>query len=184
MTRKIGLAVVMAIVAALAALPVYATHGDPATVAATVTPGLVSVTLDTTIIAYGTLSLGTTDNEPIDTSDDNGDQTQICGSTAQAITATNNGNVTGNISIRGDDSTGAEWLLKSTFTDGEDEYIHRVSTDPTTCTFNALTTGNLEIGSSIAAEGTQDFFLNLDMPTDVTTGTAEASLPIIVSIAL
>ena len=181
-TRKIGLAVVMAIVATLATLPAYATHNTPAVVSATVTPGLVSVTLDTSLIAYGTLNLGLANQEPIDTSDAANNQTQVCSTTTEPITATNSGNVNGDISIRGADSTGAVWTLVSTGP-GTDEYIHRVSTNPTTCTFTALTTSNLQIGASIAGAGTQDFYLNLDLPTDVTTSTTEASLPITVSIA-
>ena len=181
--KKIGLAVVMAIVVTLATLPAYGSHNTPASVSATVTPGLVSVTLDTGIVAYGTLNLGSVNNEPIDTSDDANDQGQICSSSTEPITATNNGNVSGDISIRGANSTGAEWALVSA-SPTTDQYTHRVSTNPTDCTFSALTIDNLTIGSSIAGGAPQDFYLNLDMPTDVTSGTALASLPITVSIAI
>lgn len=96
----------------LAAAPVFAAEAGPIT--ATVTPQLVSVTVDVSNVGYGTQNLSTTDNTPT------GDP---------EITATNNGNVAENFTIKGDDATDGSniWTLSNTA--GADAYVHKFNND-------------------------------------------------------
>lgn len=119
-----------------------------AEVAATVTLQSVSVSVSDGTVDYGVLATNSSAGT-------NGSDTQ---------TATNNGNVTADLSIRGQDS--ADWTLETSA--GEDQYVHRFCTSscnsPTT-NYTALTTDNQTLVENLAADATQTFDLYITTPT-------------------
>jgi len=128
-----------------------------ATVTATVTVQNISVSVSDGTVAYGTLSLNTSAGT-------NGSDTQ---------TATNNGNVTETLLIKGQNT--AAWTLAATA--GSDQYRHMFCTSscasPTT-NYTALTTSNQTLGSSIATSGTATFDLYLTSPTSSSSYTQQS----------
>ena len=131
-------------------IPVLA--ATEASVAATVTVENISVSVSDGIVQYGTLVLNTT---------------QDTVTLGDGQTATNDGNVTENILIRGQNSTsaGAGWALGATA--GSEQYVHAFSTDGGT-TYTALTTSNQSLAASVAASGNQAFDLKITTPTATT----------------
>lgn len=128
-----------------------------ATVTATVTVQNISVTVSDGTVAYGTLSLNTSAGT-------NGSDLQ---------TATNNGNVSEALNIKGQNT--AAWTLASSA--GADQYIHRFCT--ATCNsaptnYTALTTNYQTLSSSVAASGTQTFDLYLTTPTSSSSFTQQS----------
>jgi hypothetical protein len=131
------------------ALPIHASTS--ATVTATVTVQNISVSVSDGTVVYGTLGLNSSAGT-------NGTDTQ---------TATNNGNVTEDLLIRGQNT--AAWTL--TGSAGDNEYVHRFcnasaqncSTPPTN--YDALTTNNQTLSSSVSASGTVDFDLHITTPS-------------------
>ena len=93
------LVVMLAVAAGLIAAPVFADHGTPSGVAATVTPGLVAVTVSEAAVSYGTVNLSTSSTlstgEPA---------SQFCISTTAVLTVTNSGNINANFNISGGNS--------------------------------------------------------------------------------
>lgn len=127
------------------------------TVTATVTAQNVSVTISDGTVSYGTLAL----NQSAGT---NATDTQ---------TATNNGNVAEDLTIKGSNS--ANWTLSATNT-STDTYVHKFctascATAPTN--YTALTTNYQSLASNIAANGTQTFDLYLTTPQTSTVYTAQ-----------
>lgn len=152
----------------LAALPVVfagqALAASTGTVAATVTPQNISVTVTNGTVTYGTLDLSSSK----DTTSGGLDGTQ---------TATNDGNVAEDFNITSTNATGGTpWTLAGTI--GADQYKHSFCTagggSPDPCdaspTWNAITTaGSYQtLGSNIAASGTNKFDLKLDTPSSTT----------------
>jgi len=133
---------------------------DEGTVGATVTPELVSVTVDTTSVAYGTVSLNIVDAIPL---------------TDSVITPTNNGNVTVKLDIRGADST--TWTLSSSAVDAN-TFMHKFGLwDGTNLgTLVALDpTAYAALDASVAPSNSgEDFKLRLSTPSS-TTAYAEES---------
>ena len=135
---------------------ITASAATDGTVTATVTPQNISVSLSATSTNYGILALSTSD----------GSRTTA---TSSVFTVTNNGNVTENFDIRGASST--DWTLNSspatTGAVGSNQFVHRFDADSvfTTGTAKALSTSNQTLGASIATSGTQDFVLQMNMPT-------------------
>ena len=134
------------------------------TVTATVTPKLISVTLSDTTINYGTLALST----------DNSNR-----STAESvtITATNNGNVTSNLTIVGSNATGGTtpWIISSDpAADGavaSDQFAHRFDEGSTFVTGEAAaldSSAYKTLKNGVAGSGTVDFILQMNMPTSST----------------
>lgn len=128
-----------------------------ASVAATVTVQNISVTVSDGTVAYGTLAVNTSAGT-------NGSDTQ---------TATNNGNITEDFNIRGQDS--ADWTLASSA--GSDQYVHRFCTS--TCTspptsYTALTTSYQTLASSVSASGNQTFDLHITTPTSSSVFTEQS----------
>lgn len=122
---------------------------DTGTVAATVTVQSVSVTVTDGTIAYGTLAVNTSaDTNPADTQ-----------------TATNNGNITENLNIKGKDDS--PWILDSA-NSTQDHYIHMFciatcGTPPTN--YTALTTSYQTLATGVVAtSGTQTFDLYITTP--------------------
>ena len=123
---------------------------DEASVGATVTVQNISVSVDDGAVAYGTLAVDTIE----DTTSSGKNDSQ---------TATNNGNVTVDLNIRGTNS--GSWTLASAAGDGE--YAHKFCT--TDCdsspTWTALTTSNLTLVSAVGTSGSQEFDLQITTPT-------------------
>ncbi len=128
-----------------------------ATVTATVTVQNISVTVTDGSVAFGTMA----SNASAGT---NGTDTQ---------TATNNGNITENINIRGQNST--NWTLGTTA--GSDQYILRFciatcGTPPTN--YTALTTNYQTLASGITTTGNQTFDLYITTPNPSTVYTQQS----------
>jgi hypothetical protein len=130
-----------------------------ANVTATVTIQNVSVSVSDAAIAYGTLSSsGTEDTTTAGIND--------------SQTASNDGNVTEDLNIRGANST--NWTLSGTA--GVDTYIHSfcITDCDGTPSWTALTTSNQTLATSVSAAGTQLFDLQFSAPTSSTTFTEES----------
>jgi len=127
----------------------YAYAATTAAVTATVTVQNISVSVADGTVAYGSLATNSSAGT-------NGTDTQ---------TATNNGNVAEDFTIKGQNS--ANWTLDST-NSTTDHYIHRFCTSscaspPTS--YTALTTSFQSLGSgNVAANGTQTFDLYITTP--------------------
>lgn len=139
------------------AMPVLA--ADTAAVTATVTAQNVSVTVGDGTVAYGTMAVSTT-------------KSTTAADLNDLQTATNNGNITEDFNIRGQDS--AAWTLAGTA--GSEQYTHKFCT--TSCTtpptnYTALTTNYQTLGSSIATSGTKTFDLQLGTPSSTATFTEQ-----------
>jgi hypothetical protein len=148
-----------------AALPALgagkALAASTSTVAATVTPQNISVTVTDGTVAYGTVDLSSSK----DTTSGGLDDSQ---------TATNDGNVAEDFNITSTNATGGTaWTLAGTI--GANQYKHSFCTagsgSPDPCdaspTWNAITTaGNYQpLGTNISASGTKKFDLKLDTPS-------------------
>ena len=119
-------------------------------VTATVTAQNVAVSVSDGTVTYGTISLG----ETASTSSDGLDDSQ---------TATNDGNVTSDLNIMGQNS--ANWTLAATV--GSDNYVHEFCTSncDSTPTWTALTTSYQTLATGIAASGNQAFDLKIIVPS-------------------
>ncbi len=128
-----------------------------ASVTATVTVQNISVTVTDGAVAFGTLA--------------NNSSTGTNGSDTQ--TATNNGNLTENLNIKGQNSL--NWTLTST--PGTDQYVLKFCT--TSCTtpatnYTALTTSYQTLATSVATSGTQTFDLYITTPNPSTIYTQQS----------
>jgi hypothetical protein len=131
-----------------------------ASVAATVTLQNISISVGDGSISYGTIAANT--SKSTITSDLN--DTQV---------ATNNGNVTEKINIKGMNSSA--WTLAGS--PGVDQYVHKYcttscSTPPTN--FTALTTNYQTAAATVSASGTVSIDLQLTTPTSSTVFTQQA----------
>ncbi len=129
------------------------------TVAATITPQNISVSVTDGVVAYGTMDL----NSSKDTTSASANDTQ---------TATNDGNVAEDFNIRSTDAIGGTpWTLAGSV--GANQFTHSFCTsgsgtpDPcdATPTWAAMTTSYAALGSNIAASGTNKFDLKIDTPS-------------------
>lgn len=119
-------------------------------VAATVTVQNISVSVTDGTVAYGTLPVNTT-------------KSTLVGDLNDLQTATNNGNVTETLNIKGSDS--ANWTLAATA--GANQYKHEFSKDAFV-TPTVLTTAYQTLQAGVAADGTQTFDLRITTPTSST----------------
>ncbi len=127
---------------------------DEATVTATVTVQNISVSVSDGTVPYGTLGLDSTEN--------------TC-DLPDTQTATNDGNVTEDFNIRGQNSTDG-WTLAATA--GSDQYVHNFFASSDSCgdgTGTALTTSSTELTSGVAVDGTYDFDLEVNTPTSTSS---------------
>ena len=159
MKRRIlilGLALVLLVILVI---PVTVFAAETGEVTATVTGSLVSVTVTDGTVEYGVLALNATENTTASGVND----TQ---------TATNDGTVTATFNIK---SSNAEdvvasdnWTLAAAA--GADAFTHTASIDSGVNWDKAMTTYDsyVELATGIAAEGTQDFDLRIEMPITVT----------------
>ncbi len=127
---------------------------DTATVTATVTVQNISVSVSDGEVSYGTLAVNTS-------------QDTTSGNLNDSQTATNDGNVTENFNIKGQDS--AAWTLASSA--GADQYVHEFCTSncDTSPTWTALTTDYQTLATGIEASGTQVFDLKITTPTSTSS---------------
>lgn len=143
--------------------------GTEATVAATVTVQNISVSVSDGTVTYGTLGQNVTaDTEPAD-----------------GQTATNDGNITEDFNIKGQNS--ANWTLAGTA--GSDQYIHRFCNDTASdCTtpptnYTALTTSYQTLAASVATSGTRLFQLQINTPNPSTVFTQQSVDVIVQAVA-
>lgn len=120
---------------------------DEASVAATVTVQNISVTVTDGTVAYGIIAAGASKDtlSPVDLQ-----------------TATNNGNVTSTLNIRGTTSIPGLWTLAATAA-GATQYRHEFSTNgafPGT----PLTLSNQTLQAGVAAGGSKTFDLKITTP--------------------
>lgn len=136
----------------LAALIVYMPLGAQTdTVTATVTVQNLSVSVSDGAVAYGTLS--TSAQEDTTSSGVNDSQT-----------ATNDGNVTEDFNIQGQDTS--SWTLAGSA--GAEQYVHEFCNNGTcdgSPSWTALTTSYQQVANSVATSGTQEFDLRIGTPT-------------------
>lgn len=122
----------------------------------TIQAAVVSVAVSDGVVTYGML--------PVNTS-----KTTLSGELNDMQTATNNGNVTENFNIKGQ-NTACSWTLASSV--GNNQYVHQFCNDtdndcsspPTN--YTALTTSYQTLDTGTAVSGTVDFQLRLTTPTD------------------
>jgi hypothetical protein len=143
------------------ALTVPSLADENQTVSATVTPLLISVLIDPTSVTYGTRAPNTTQHA----------------SNPTFVTVTNNGSVTERFNIKGAASTPSAWTLGATA--GTNQYVHRFSTNGST--FTEMQTGDQSLMTGVGVSSNFQLFLQMDMPTTVTTGVVQQTLPVVVT---
>ena len=162
--RKLALlALLVCSIGTVLALP--ATADDNKTVNAMVTPKVISITVSTTTLQYGTLSVGSTNNIP----------------TPASVGVTNTGTAPIDIQVRAANSTPGGWTPANT--PGANIYRHEIDTSSTSSggTFDgALKTTAEDIYNDVLAGQLKSIFFRLDMPTS-STSLDEQTLPIVIT---
>jgi hypothetical protein len=139
------------------------------TVTATVTLENVSVSVDDGEIEYGIMSL-------------NSSRGTISTQLNDGQVATNNGNITADLNIRGEHS--ANWTLASS--SGSNQYSHHFCTsscDSPPTSYTALTTNYQTLSASLEPTNTQNFHLYLTTPTSSTSFTEQQVNVVVQAIA-
>ena len=136
---------------------VHAATTDTVTATVTVQNISISVSVSDGVVAYGTLGTNTSaDTNPADT--------QI---------ATNNGNITEDFNISGQNS--AAWTLAAIA--GADNYVHKFCNaacgNPPT-NYTALTTSYQTLATAVAPSGTKTFDLYITTPTSSSSFTQQS----------
>ena len=150
--KKILLVSLISVFVALFSLPVFALDQDQEPITVTVTPKLVSISLSDTTVEYGAVSLGTS-------------------ATSGSITATNDGSVAEDFDIKADvaNCAGGSWSLVSGAGDpGQNEFKHSCALGPGFDSFTAMTSAYGDFVNDVSASGTQDFKLQIKMPSSTT----------------
>lgn len=146
------------LVSSLVSVPI-ASAATTDSVTATVTVQNVSVSVTDGAVAYGTLAAS-------------GTQDTASGGLDDSQTATNDGNVTEDFDIQGQNS--GDWTLAAT--QGSDQYFHKFCT--TDCdgspTWTALTTSYQALATSVADSGTQVFDLQIGVPSSSSVDTQQS----------
>lgn len=140
------------------------------TVTATVTAQNVAVSVSDGTIAYGTIAVSGTANTTSAGLDD-------------SQTATNDGNVSSDLDIKGQDATGGTaWTLAGTI--GSDQYKHDfcITDCDGTPTWVSLTTTYQTLASGVAASGTQVFDTRISVPS-ATSDYVQKSVDVMVQIS-
>lgn len=137
-----------------------AVQADTADVTATVTAQLVSVSVSDGSVVYGTMELSTAQSTALG-DDDSLDDTQ---------TATNDGNVNVDLSIRSSDAASGGTLWELAASAGSDEFTHEFCTSdcdssPTWVGFNIDNATYSTIASDVIPTGSQAFDLRLGTPS-------------------
>lgn len=130
-----------------------------ATVTATVTVQNISVSVSDGTVSYGTMAV----NASKDTTSSGINDSQ---------TATNDGNITEDLNIKGQDT--AAWTLAGSA--GSNQYYHAFCTSncDSSPTWTALTTNYQTLGSGVATSGTAVFDLKLTTPTSSSSYTQQS----------
>lgn len=171
--RQLTVIAVLALLVTLLPIPVTA-QSTTGSVSATVTATFVSVVVtqtNTDTLAYGTLPLGVTGQQPIAQTGNSNSQS--------AFFVTNNGGVNTDWSVVGQNS--ADWSIGASA--GSNTYGHffNIAANPDG---SVLTSTPLSISQSLANNQAPDdvvyVWLSLDMPTSSSTS-SEQSLPIVVT---
>ena len=148
--KKILIALTVLVSLSFLALPVFASN--PAVITATVSPVLISVTVDRGLIDYGVVSLGDAKESGL-------------------IVATNNGTVVEDFDIKGAiaQSGASQWSLV-TGVPGENQFRHSfaIREGGSFGALTPLTSGNENFKDNIASSGVVDFKLKLEMPSSIT----------------
>ena len=141
------------------ALAVTAGAADSDSVTATVTVQNISVAVTDGTVTYGTLAVSSTASTTSSGLDD-------------SQTATNNGNITEDFDIAGQDSVA--WTLESAI--GANQYKHSFCTVDcdTTPSWTALTTSYQTLSTSVSSSGTTVFDLKLDTPSSSASYTEQS----------
>ena len=138
-----------------------------AQVTATVKVQNISVSVTDGTVDYGTLVAGGVE----DTTTNGVNESQ---------TATNDGNVTEDFNIKGEDvSAGCSWTLAAT--QGDEQYFHKFCTSDcdSNPTWTALTTDYQTLATGVSESGSQVFDLQIGVPSS-TTCTAQATATVTV----
>lgn len=161
-SKKLWAAAGGAALLAAAVLPALA--ADTAGVTATVTPGIISVSVSPGAVAYGTVNIPSVDNVP---------------SPDSIIGATNNGGIPEDFTIRGADATpggggSKTWKITTGSPSGSLDYFYNhkfldcgsdsgCSAPPAA---NLMDTTPEALATSVAISGTEYFKLRLSTPTE------------------
>jgi len=143
-----------------------------ATVAATVTIQNISVSVSDGDVSYGTLATSTS-------------RSTIASEENEMQTATNNGNITENLNIKGQNT--AAWTLSATA--GADQYVHKFCNDTDNdCTtpptnYTALTTNYQTLDTSVTTSGTADVQLQITTPSSSSSFTQQSVDVIVQAVA-
>ncbi len=135
-------------------------------VTATVEVKTISVSVLSGSVDYGVMAAGTT-------------QDTLAAHLDDLQTATNDGNVNEDFTISGANTTGCVWSLKTA--QGADQYFHNFSinsgTDWTPLTITGGVPDEISLGSGDKAPaGTQDFDLQIGVPTSSSCSTTATSV--------
>ncbi len=149
----------LALIGIIIVLGTTAKAATTGTVTATVTAQNVAVSVSDGTVVYGTITIGDTAS----TSSDGLDDSQ---------TATNDGNITSDLNIQGQNS--ANWTLGAT--SDADQYVHEFCTSncDSTPTWTALTTSYQTLATGIADAGTQVFDLKIILPSSSSNYTQQS----------
>ena len=178
--KKTIIALVLAL--ALLALVLPAAFAAEDTVGATVTAGVVSVTVEDGSVAYGTLSLDSVKN----TAFLDGTYNANGMGTAQTQTVTNTSNVAVDLNIKTSAATGGTgWTLHAT-TRGANQFTHGYNVASSAyaggsaITFTKWTAVDsyVEVATDLAASGIKYLELEIGMPT--TSDTTQRSITVTV----
>jgi len=140
---------------------------ETAQVSATVKVQSISVSVSPGTVDYGTLTANS-----IEDTTSNGVNT--------SQTATNDGNVTEDFNIKGEDvSAGCSWTLAET--QGDEQYFHNFCTSDCDSNPNwtALTTSYQTLATGVSESGSQEFDLQIGVPSS-TSCTAQATATVTV----
>jgi len=159
--RKLVLLVVM--VCSVGSLLTLPTGADDKTVNATVTAKVISLSVNTNNLAYGSLGLGTQNNSPSPTN----------------VLVANTGTVAADFKIKGMVSSPAGWTLTAA-DPGANIYRHRFDTSSGGSFNGVLSTSSQALLNDVVMGGDAQIFFKLDMPTSTTSFT-EQTLPIVIT---
>ena len=130
--------------------------GGQGLIVITYSPIIISVTVTDGVVSYGTLPAG-------------GSSDTTSSGLNDLQTATNDGTVTQNFNIKGQNS--GNWTLAASA--GSEQYVHQFSTNAGS-NWTALTTSYQTLGTSIAASGTKTFDLKVTVPTSTSSYTQQS----------
>lgn len=155
--KWLGFAVAAALLLVLSTTPLFSQATDNVT--ATVTLQNVAVSVSDGTVDYGTLGTNEAENT-------------TSGGVNDSQTATNDGNVTVDLNIRGQDT--AAWTLVGTA--GADQYTHEfcITNCDASPTWSDLSTNYQTLANSVATSGTQVFDLQINTPTSSSSFTPQS----------